>query len=196
MTRAGNQPKLFDTSATLSEGLVYRPDFITESEEEVLLAMLEKLPLSRMRYEIRDIGESVLTKRRATWFSTRSGEALPRWLEPLRARIAKWLDVSKKRLTSALVNEYTPGTGIGWHRDNEDIEHVVGISLGGWCTMRWRPYAVEKKSDIIALELEPRSAYIMQKEIRWRWQHSVMPTKTRRFSITFRTLPQTTARSG
>jgi alkylated DNA repair dioxygenase AlkB len=49
----------------------------------------------------------------------------------------------------------------------------------------------EKKDPkkVVSIELEPRSAYIMQKDIRWKWQHSVAATKTLRYSITFRTLP-------
>ena len=37
------------------------------------------------------------------------------------------------------------------------------------------------------LELEPRSAYVMRDTARWGWQHSIPPTKTMRYSITFRT---------
>ena len=40
----------------------------------------------------------------------------------------------------------------------------------------------------LALELQPRSAYCMQGDARWRWQHSIAPTKALRYSITFRTL--------
>lgn len=36
--------------------------------------------------------------------------------------------------------------------------------------------------------LEPRSAYIIQGPARSQWQHSIPPTKTLRYSITFRTL--------
>jgi alkylated DNA repair dioxygenase AlkB len=37
------------------------------------------------------------------------------------------------------------------------------------------------------LALEPRSLYMMQGPIRWQWQHSMLPTKSLRYSITFRT---------
>ena len=78
---------------------------------------------------------------------------------------------------------------MGFHRDKEPIEHVVGISLGSRATMRFRPYNLERKSDVISLEVEPRSAYIMQKDVHHYYQHSVMPVKDLRYSITFRTLP-------
>ncbi len=191
MARSGRQAALFDSAVQLPQGLVYKPEFITRDEEEILLAMIESVSPSRTKYTIKEIGESVLTRRRAAWFSEARGDGLPRWLQPLRHRIAKWLDVPKERLTSALINEYLCGTGIGWHRDNEDVEHIVGLSLGGWCTMRFRPLPTDRSLDIdqINLDLEPRSCYVMQKDIRWNWQHSISPTKTHRYSITFRTLP-------
>jgi len=37
------------------------------------------------------------------------------------------------------------------------------------------------------LELEPRSLYVMQGPIRWLWQHSMLPARELRYSITFRT---------
>jgi len=82
---------------------------------------------------------------------------------------------------------------VGWHKDNEPFEHVVGISLAGWAKMRLRPLARRGKrraSDIEALEVGPRSVYVMQGDVRDNWQHSIAPTKTLRYSITFRTLPK------
>jgi len=113
-------------------------------------------------------------------------------LQRFAGKIAKWLDIPKKHVVEALINEYVPGTGIGWHRDNEGFEYIVGISLKGWCTMRFRPLekARTEGRKPLSLELEPRSAYVMRKDIRWGYQHSVAPTKTLRYSLTFRTLPQ------
>lgn len=179
------QRKLFDEPRQFKNGLVYRPEFITPEEEEVLLIMIEHLPLRRTKYEIKTIGESVLSKKRAGWFT----DPLPRWLSPLQARIGKWLDVPKNRLTSALINEYISGTGMGWHRDEGNIDHLVGVSLGSRATIRFRPYNIQNGTDIIALELEPRSAYIMQGPVHREWQHSIMPVKEVRYSLTFRTAP-------
>ena len=66
----------------------------------------------------------------------------------------------------------------------------MGVSLGGWARMRLRPYRpgqTNRKQDVIALELAPRSAYMMRDSARWKWQHSIAPTKELRYSITFRT---------
>ncbi len=89
------------------------------------------------------------------------------------------------------MQEYTPGSAIGWHRDNEKFESIIGISLAGWCRMRFRPLnEIGNTKAVVAMEVEPRSCYIMQKDVRWKWQHSVAPVKTLRYSITFRTLPE------
>ena len=55
--------------------------------------------------------------------------------------------------------------------------------------MRFRPYPPreDKREGVFALTLEPRSAYVLQREIRWKWQHMVSPTRELRYSITFRT---------
>ncbi|MFL5967577.1 MAG: hypothetical protein ACJ747_13605, partial [Gaiellaceae bacterium] len=38
------------------------------------------------------------------------------------------------------------------------------------------------------LELAPRSGYVLSGDARTKWQHHVPPTKSLRYSITFRTL--------
>jgi len=45
----------------------------------------------------------------------------------------------------------------------------------------------DERDGAFALTLEPRSAYVLQREARWRWQHMVPPTPELRYSITFRT---------
>jgi alkylated DNA repair dioxygenase AlkB len=70
-----------------------------------------------------------------------------------------------------------------------DFDVVVGVSLGGEARMRLRPYppVAPKKTDVLSLALAPRSAYVLRGDARWRWQHSIAPTTTLRWSITFRT---------
>ena len=86
-----------------------------------------------------------------------------------------------------LINEYRPGTPLGWHRDVPEFELVVGVSLAGRGRMRFRPYPPRKGARVFVLDLEPRSVYVLRDEIRWRWQHSVAPTPELRYSVTFRT---------
>jgi alkylated DNA repair dioxygenase AlkB len=104
--------------------------------------------------------------------------------------VAEWLQLDDHQFTHALVTEYRPGTALGWHRDTPEFGIVVGISLANPARMRWRPYPPRKGRDprAFALEVAPRSAYVMQRDARWGWQHSIPPTKALRYSITFRTM--------
>ena len=116
-------------------------------------------------------------------------EPLPEWLTPLRERAAAWAGLEPEAFSSALVAEYRPGTGLGWHRDVPDFELVFGLSLGAPARMRLRPWPAQapKKADVRSVELAPRSAYVLKAEARWRWQHSIAPTEALRWSITLRT---------
>ena len=113
---------------------------------------------------------------------------MPQPFVELQQRVAKWLAIDPAAFIHALVSEYRAGTPIGWHRDKPVYGIVVGLSLAGWGRMRFRPLDPRASRNAIALlELEPRSIYVMQGPIRWRWQHSMLPTKALRYSITFRT---------
>jgi alkylated DNA repair dioxygenase AlkB len=187
------QTPLFADAPPLPAGFVYRKDFVSEAEEAGLLAQFALLPLEPARYR------GYVAKRRTLSFGygydfaanrLHDAPALPAFLEPLRARAAAWAGIPPERFVQELVTEYRPGTPIGWHRDVPQFELVVGISLGSACRMRFRPYP--PPSDwprrSFALVLEPRSAYLLRDEIRWRWQHSIPEVTEPRWSVTFRTL--------
>jgi alkylated DNA repair dioxygenase AlkB len=176
------QGQLFGAAARLPEGFIYVENFIGKDEERSLLEAIARLPLEEARYR------QYTARRRIALFE----DGPPEFLLPLRARIAAWLGVPAAALRHALVNEYRPGTPLGWHRDAPTYEDVAGVSLGGWARMRLRPYPPAgsrgKGAAVLNLELAPRSAYRMQSTARWSWQHSVSATKALRYSITFRTL--------
>ena len=104
--------------------------------------------------------------------------------------MAELMGVPVSTVNHALVAEYRPGTPLGWHRDVPDFEAIVGVSLGGTCVMRLRPYKPGERQDrrnVIAITLEPRSAYCMRGPARWGWQHCIVATKELRYSMTLRT---------
>ena len=114
---------------------------------------------------------------------------IPEFLQPLKKRVAAWLGVAPDDIRHALVAEYRPGTALGWHRDVPNFELVCGVSLAAAARMRFRPFPPgNDKKKILSIELAPRSAYILRGDARWRWQHSIPPTKALRYSITLRTL--------
>ena len=187
--------------AGLPSGWDYQPDFISESEEAELLAVIAPLPLHEAIYK------GYTARRRVAHFGTAydfddnrllPGPPLPEALEPLRDKAAAWVGEAPEALSSALVAEYRPGVPLGWHRDVPYFETVVGISLAGTARMRFRRYppVSPKKADVLSLELAPRSAYVLRAEARWGWQHSVAPTPALRYSITFRTRSARASRSG
>lgn len=190
MRKSPHQKTLFTTGHTLPNGFVYHPDFLSREEEAELLGYIEDLPFATSLYK----GEYE-SKRRYVHFGwdfkdTKRITPLPPFLRPLSRKVAKWLDIPHKRVVEALISEYAPGAAIGWHRDNEPCEHIIGISLAGFCRLRLRPYESPRKAkSVISIPLEPRSAYLMQKAARWKYQHSISKVEELRYSITLRTLP-------
>jgi alkylated DNA repair dioxygenase AlkB len=89
--------------------------------------------------------------------------------------------------------EYFTGSPIGWHRDIPHFGVVVGISLGTACRMRFREYNRLRskkwsREEILSMELQPRSIYLMSGPSRDSWQHSIPPVKELRYAIMMRTL--------
>ena len=185
------QAELFGAQApALPEGFVFQPEFLSADEERALLEAIARLALEEAKYK------EYTARRRVAYFGhdydfskNRLGEAppIPAFLEPLREKLACWMDAAPTDFVTALVAEYRPGTPLGWHRDAPDYERVAGVSLGGSARMRLRRYPPGKDKPLV-LDLPPRSAYQMQGVARWQWQHSIPPTRELRYSITFRTL--------
>jgi len=169
----------------------YEPEFLSVEEEATLIAGIATLDLREAKYK------EFTAKRRVASFGAGydfdANELTPAptiapFLLPLRARVATWAGLRAEEFAYALVNEYRPGTTLGWHRDVPQFEVVAGVSLAAPATMRFRPYPPRKGARIFTLELAPRSAYILRGEARWKWQHSIAPTPALRYSITFRTI--------
>ena len=179
---------LFDEP--LIAGLDYREEFISAAEERELLGRLGTLDVAPFRFH------GWLGNRQTRSFGWRYDfddssftptEPIPAWLEPLRDRAVVFAEVEPGAVHHALVARYDTGAGIGWHRDRDVFENVVGVSLGSPAVLRFRqrtPAGFRRAS----LEVEPRSAYRLTGEARWQWEHRIVPGESLRFSITFRTL--------
>jgi DNA oxidative demethylase len=173
------------------EGLVYRGEVFGEDEERAVLAELERLEF----HEIRMHG--VVAMRTARHFGLdydyerrgviEAAEPIPEWLVPARERAADLAGVKPDELVEVLVQRYPAGAQIGWHRDAPAFGIVVGLSFAGASRMRFRR-DIGGVRRTFALELEPRSGYVLAGEARTAWQHHVPPAKALRYSITFRTL--------
>src|SRR4051794_8373287 len=105
----------------LPSGMRYIEGLITESEEQHLVAFIEGLPLRPFEFTGGFKGN-----RRVTSFGSRydyaaqhvaEAPAIPTELLGLRQKAATFARLGAESLQQALVTEYAPGAGIGWHRD-------------------------------------------------------------------------------
>jgi alkylated DNA repair dioxygenase AlkB len=185
-------PRLFEHD--LPHGLHYRDDFITEAEERALLDAIADVAFSE--FEMR----GVVARRRVAFFGESydrmTAGPLPAFLLPMRAKVAEWASVETDAFAMALINEYRPGSPIGWHRDAPQYDIVAGISLLSPCRMKFRPYRSSastklqsrRRSATHELVLARRSAYLMTGESRTAYEHHIPPVAELRYSVTFRTL--------
>jgi len=179
---------LFDEP--LIAGLKYSEALISEAEEQQLVDGLMAVDLAPFRFH------GFIGNRKTQSFGWRYDfddasfsptEPVPEWLEPLREKAAMFSELLPSDFVHVLLARYDPGAGIGWHRDRDVFEEVVGISLNTQATLRFRQRTAGGFSRA-SLDVEPRSAYLLSGSSRWEWEHSITPGDALRFSITFRTL--------
>jgi DNA oxidative demethylase len=177
-------------NAPLIAGFEYCEELISDSEERELLDHLMPLELAPFRFH------GWLGNRRTQSFgwrydfddaSFRPTGPLPDWLLALRKMAAALADLAPDAFVHVLLARYDPGAGIGWHRDRDVFENVVGVSLNTPAKLRFRQRAASGFRRA-TLEVAPRSAYFLSGESRWEWEHSIAPGEQLRFSITFRSL--------
>ena len=174
----------------LIAGLDYRAEIISGADEADLIARLDALDVSPFRFQ------GWLGNRKTKSFGWRYDfddatfaptDPIPEWLEPLRGRAAEFAGVAPADFHHALVARYDPSAGIGWHKDRDVFEQVVGVSLHSPAVLRFRQ-RTGSGFRRLGLEIAPRSAYLLSGEARWQWEHRITPGDRLRFSITFRTL--------
>jgi alkylated DNA repair dioxygenase AlkB len=175
-----------------SEGFQYKDGILSADQERTLIALFERLPFREFEFR------GFLGKRRTVSFGwlydfnvreLQQAKEIPSFLLAIRQKAAEFAGITESRLQHALVTEYAPGAAIGWHRDRPEFEDVIGISLGAPCLFRFR-----RKNGMrwerASIELQRRSAYLLRGRARWDWQHSIPPVDKLRYSITFRSLPE------
>jgi alkylated DNA repair protein (DNA oxidative demethylase) len=185
------QLNLFEPAGPLGPaGLAYAPGFVGTEEESRLAGLIAGLPFTPFEFH------GFTGNRRTVSFGLhyafdgsglREAEPIPDWLLPLRARAAAWVGREPEAFVHALVIEYAPGAGIGWHRDRPVFGDVIGISLLAPAPLRFRR-RVGTGWERFTLTAEPRSAYLLRGEARHEWEHSIPQLETLRYSVTLRTL--------
>ncbi len=173
-------------------GFDYWSDALSAPEQAAVVEQLQRLsfrPYEHMGYQgfrqIAAFGRRYDLERRRL----ETAAPWPDFLRGLLGRLAGRLDLDEEAFVQALVNEYAPGAGIGWHRDRPVYGEILGVSFLAPCVMRLR---LRRKDEAgwrrAAALLEPGSAYRLSGEARKEWEHSISPMSALRYSITFRTL--------
>jgi alkylated DNA repair dioxygenase AlkB len=190
---ANAQPNLFEPApaATAPLGLTYVKEGLTAAREQQLARFVEGLNFRPFAFR------GFTGKRRTVSFGWRydfegggfqPSEPMPTEVEELREIAAAVSGIAPHALEQCSIIEYAPGAGIGWHRDRPQFGKVVGVSLLAPCRMRFRREGDGGGWQRDALDLAPRSLYVLDGEARALWQHSIPPLQSLRYSVTFRTL--------
>jgi len=191
---------LFADSPELPPGFSYAAPFVDRHEADELTSHISQLEFSTFQMH------GAVARRRTAHFgwsygyesrTGAPGRPIPAFLLELRTRLAEWAALRPGDFEEALLTEYAPGAGIGWHRDAPMFGDVIaGVSLGAAARMRFRPYVrpSARSADSAPrrmsheLTLDSGSAYLITGTARRGYEHSIPPLDALRYSITFRTV--------
>jgi len=180
--------KLLDTPA-LPQGFRYQADVISVEQEQDLARQIHTLPFQAFQFR------GFEGKRRVVSYGWRydfnqqklqEADPLPPFLLPIRAVAGEFAGFAPEQLEQVSVIEYSPGSAIGWHKDRPMFGDVVGISLLSTTRFRFRRKS-GNRWERASLIVEPRSIYLLSGPARDKWEHSIPPVDTLRYSITLRT---------
>ena len=174
---------------SMPPGFKYAADVVSPAAEMQLVRTFGSLPFKPFEFH------GYLGNRRVVSFghrydyaarTLRQAEAMPTFLEPLKDVASQITAIPAEEFAQALITEYAPGAGIGWHRDKPMFESVVGFSFVSPCTLRLRR-TTDSGWERRSVALAPRSAYLLQGAVRDDWYHSIAPMDVLRYSVTLRT---------
>src|SRR6201994_34517 len=169
-------------------GLRYAPELFSPAAEQGFVATFETLPFKPFEFHGYQGNRRIVSygyRYDYAGRALRASEAMPDFLTPLREIASQFSGIAAERLEQALVTEYAPGAGIGWHRDKPMFEDVVALSFLAPCVLRLRRQdgsGWQRQS----VEIAPRSGYLLHGAVRSEWEHSIVPMDVLRYSVTFR----------
>jgi len=179
-----------EEAPALPAGFRYRAELISPAAETELVERIRELPFREFEFH------GYTGKRRVVSFgwrydyeARRAMEAteIPDFLVALRVPAASFAGLVPEELQQALVTEYSHGAGIGWHRDKNVFNEIIGISLLASCVFRLRR-SVGNGWERANVVVDARSAYLLSGPARTEWEHSIPAVDALRYSITFRNL--------
>lgn len=160
-------------------GLSIIDDFISEEQESSILEIIDdkKPHVSKRkdRNSIKRYGSDL--PYRANMVS----QTIPDYLEDIGLKIFESGFLNQKP-DSISINEYLIGQEIKPHIDSpKSGDVIVVLSLLSDAQMKFN-----NKTESFIVELKPRSLVVMKNEMRYKWMHSILPVKSKRYSIVFR----------
>jgi alkylated DNA repair dioxygenase AlkB len=169
-------------------GFRYSPDLFSPAAEQDFVAQFEALPFKPFDFHGYKGNRRIVSygyRYDYAGRTLRTSEAMPKFLASLRDVASQFSGIAAEKLEQALVTEYAPGAGIGWHRDKPMFEDVVALSFMAPCVLRlrqqdgtgWRRQSAE---------IAPRSGYLLHGSVRTEWEHSIVSLDVLRYSVTFR----------
>jgi alkylated DNA repair dioxygenase AlkB len=183
---------LFDTAPTIAPGFDYKADVVAVAAQFALIDEIRQLPLQAFDFHGFKANRRVISYGWRYDFSSArlvEIEPIPQWLFPLRELVGQFAKSPGEDFAQVLISEYAPGAGIGWHKDKAVFDRIVGVSLGAPCPLRLRQRRSPRaKWRRVEQYLEPGSMYLLSREARTEWEHSIAPVQALRYSLTFRTL--------
>ncbi|KAJ2327127.1 hypothetical protein GGI00_004548 [Coemansia sp. RSA 2681] len=171
-----------------SRGLFYVADFISEHEEQALLAHIredeereaatnggsDKWHRVQERY-VKHYGHSFdyQTKHVGSTAKTAS-QQLPLWSLAIIERISEHIPAHALDPDMLTIQRYPPGAGISFHVDSHTAftDTLAVLSMGTPVQMDFRKPG-EPKAAMHSLDLEPRSLLLLTGEARYAWEHAI-----------------------
>src|ERR1700743_703443 len=122
------------------DGLRYAPDLISSAMEKGFVKTFETLPFKPFDFHGYQGNRRIVSygyRYDYAGRTLRASDPMPDFLSPLREVASQFSGIAADKLEQALVTEYAPGAGIGWHRDKPMFEDVVALSFAGPCRLRF-----------------------------------------------------------
>jgi alkylated DNA repair dioxygenase AlkB len=180
---------LFEVPADpLPLGFRYQPDLFSPAAERGFVAQFEALPFKPLEFHGYQGNRRIVSygyRYDYAGRTLRASEAMPDFLTPLREIASQFSGITEEKLEQALITEYAPGAGIGWHRDKPMFQDVVALSFLSPCVLRLRRQDGSHWHRQAA-PIAPRSGYLLHGSARSEWEHSIVPMDVLRYSVTFR----------
>ena len=127
---ASTQTSLFARHHLLPKGFDHKDEVLSPNRECVLVGQFAQLPFKEFEFQ------GFLGRRRVVSFGwrydfsrreLRKADEIPDFLLHLRVTATEFVGLDASRFQQVLVTEYSPGAGIGWHKDRPEFEHVIGF---------------------------------------------------------------------